>query len=172
MKSLLLTALASLFVFGLQAQTFQPPADFKLEKPEDYAKYEGDVVKCYQWLKATAPGESQREKDAANKFMITWILGSQNLSVEINPKIVTFMETSPELLSIYLGAWANYSINNDYSQDKVKCTRAAINAVIEYYQDNSDTIKKDSNIEEFIEMKKKDKEEETEFFEQYIEENA
>lgn len=172
MKAIALTFTLSLLTIGLNAQTFEVPSDVKLEKQEDYSKYEGDIKKCFEWLMATAPGEEQRKKDLANQFMIPWILGSQNVSIEINPSVVTFMETSPELLSIYLGAWANYSLTNNYSQDKVKCTKAAINAVIKYYEDHGDKIKKDKNIEEYILMKAEDKKERTTTLEQYIKDNA
>jgi len=172
MKSLLFTAFLSFFALGLNAQQFEVPADVTLEEASDYPQYENDIVKCYEWLKATAPGEEQGKKDEANKFMITWILGSPSVSVEINQQIVTFMESSPEMLSIFLGAWAHYSLTNDHSQDKVKCTEAALNAVIDYYETFRDKMKKDKNIEAFIKMKAKDKKEKTTDFEQYVKDNA
>lgn len=172
MKSILLTTLLALFATGLNAQQFNVPTEVTLEEPADYAQYENDVINCYEWLKATAPGEEQMKKDEANKFMITWILGSPNVSVEINPNIVTFMETSPEMLSIFLGAWAHYSLTNDHTQDKVKCTEAALNAVIDYYETFKDEVKKDENIEAFIKMKEKDEKERTTDFKQFVKDNA
>ncbi|MFK7785898.1 MAG: hypothetical protein AB8B56_12320 [Crocinitomicaceae bacterium] len=172
MKAIALTFTLSLFAIGLQAQTFEVPSDVKLEKQEDYSKYEGDIKKCYEWLMTVPPGEQQRKKDLANQFMIPWVLGSQNVSIEIKPSIVTFMETSPEMLSIFFGAWANYSLSNNYSQDRVKCSKAAINAVIKYYEDHSDKMKKDPNIEECILLKEKDKKERTTDFDKYIKDKA
>lgn len=172
MKSLLLTSLLSFFAIGLYAQEFEVPEDVALEEASDYAQYENDIIKCYEWLKEKGPGEEQDKKDEANKFMITWILGSPNVSIEINQKIVTFMESSPEMLSIFLGAWAHYSLTNDHSQDKVKCTEAALNAVIDYYETFRKELKKDKNIEAYIKMKAKDKKERTTDFEQYVKDNA
>lgn len=172
MKAIALTFTLSLFAIGLEAQTFEVPADVKLEKQEDFSDYEDDIKKCFEWLMTVPPGEQQHKKDLANQFMIPWVLGSENVSIEIKPSIVTFMETSPEMLSIFLGAWANYSLTHNYSQDREKCSKAAINAVLKYYEDHSDKVKKDPNIEEYILLKEKDKKERTTNFDQYFKDNA
>lgn len=167
MKALLLTTLLSLFAIGVNAQNFIVPTNVKLEKAEDYSQYEGDIVSCYNWLMATAPGDQQTKRDEANRFFITWILGSPVVSVEIKENIVTFMQSSPDMLVLFLGGWANYTLTNEYSQDKIKGTKAGLDAVMDYYENNSENLKKDKNIEEYIKLKADEKK-----FDEFIKDNA
>lgn len=168
MKALLITSLLSFFAISVQAQVFETPTDVTYEKAEDYVQYEDEVVDCFNWMMATPHGEQQKKRDEANRFLVTWILGSPSVSVEISEKIVTFMQSSPDMLVIFLGGWANYTLTNDYSKDKKKGIKAALNAVIEYYENNREKLKKDKNIEEYIKMKAGDGKK----FEEYIQDNA
>jgi len=57
------------------------------------------------------------------------------VSVELTDKIVTFIK-SADCLLIFLGAYAKYSIENDYSINAYQCNLASIESVIQFYEKN------------------------------------
>ena len=60
MKNGILLILTVLFSLNIQAQDFRVPKRLKLEKAEDYAKYEDDVLKAVKWLKNTPVHEQNQ----------------------------------------------------------------------------------------------------------------
>lgn len=152
MKTFILTALLTI-TFGLQAQDFEVP-DFKLETAEDYAQYEDDVMNGFDWIMETPYGTQDDKRREVAKFLFTWMTGSPSVHPELNENIATFISSSPTIvLVVFLGGWTNYSLENDHSDDKVLGCTAALNAVIDYYQDNRKKLGKDKNIEKYVKMK-------------------
>lgn len=166
MKKFTLTLILATISFGLFAQDFEVPNNYKLDKAEDYDLYEKDIIKCVDWLVETPINEQATKRKEANSFLIDWVNGSPKVSIDIKPEIVTFMKSSPSLLIIFLGGWAKYSIESKDYKNKVAGSMAGIEAVIEFYTKNKDYIKKDKNVEKYIKMKNKGK------LEAYIQKNA
>ena len=154
MKPFAITLFLSLASFVLFAQDFEIPENYSLEKAEDYAPYEEDIMNCFEWLMETPVNEQEDKRQEANKFMLTWMMGSPSISVEISEKIVTFMGSSPKLLIIFLGGWTNYALANDHSEDKLEGTKAGIEAIIDFYTKNRKALSKDKNVEKYVKMKK------------------
>lgn len=166
MKKVLLTLVLSIFTIALFAQTFEVPTDCKLEKAEDYAKYEKDVLSCIDWLAQTPVNEQSAKRKEANAFLLKWLTGSPDVHIDIKPGIVTFMDSSPELLMIFMGGWAKYSIEKEEPKNNVAGSMAGIEAVISFYQSNKAYLKKSKEVEKYIKMKEKGK------LEDYVKKNA
>ena len=155
MKTITFTILLTLLSFGIFAQDYVVPKNYKLEKVEDYALYEKDVVATYEWLMNTTIQEQAQKRKEANAFLITYLTGSPDIQLEIKLEIITFMDKNPDLLIIYMGGWAVKSIETrDYS-NKIEGTKAGIEAVIEFYTKNKAFMQKDKNVEKYIKMKEK-----------------
>ena len=165
MKRLTLTVIFAAFTFGLVAQDFEVPQNYKFEKAEDYAAYEKDVINCFNWLMNTPINEEASKRKEANAFLFKWMSGSPNVHLEIKPGIVTFMN-QPDLFMIFMGGWTKYSLESKDFDDKVEGNMAGINSVIKFYSKNKDLIKKDKNVEKYIKMKEKGK------LRNYIKDNA
>ena len=166
MKTIILTLVLTSISLSLYAQNFEVPENYKLEKVEDYAPYEKDVVKCVDWLMQTPLNEQVKKREEANAFLLKWLSGSPNVHLEIKMEIVTFMETSPDLLVIYLGGWAKYALESQDFENKQAGSLAGIDSVIEFYTRNKTLIQKDKNIEKYVKMKNKGK------LNDYIEKNV
>jgi D-arabinose 1-dehydrogenase-like Zn-dependent alcohol dehydrogenase len=151
---------------GLFAQDFSVPKDYKLVKAEDYAPYEQDIINCVDWLVKTPLKDQPEKRKEANAFLLKWLTGSPNVHIEIKQEIVTFIGTSPDLLMIFMGGWAKYSLESKDFDNKKKGSKAGIDAVIDFYSANRDFLPKDKNVEKYIKMKKKGK------LADYIEKNA
>jgi hypothetical protein len=155
MKSITLTLVLALFSIGLFSQEFEVPKNYKLDKAEDYALYEQDIIKCVDWLMKTPLNEQKAKRKEANAFLLKWLTGSPNVTIEIKPEIVTFMGTSPDLLILFMGGWAKYALESKDFKNKIAGSMAGIEAVIEFYTKNKAFLKKDKNVEKYVKMKNK-----------------
>ncbi len=166
MKKLFLFLFALTISIGAFTQDFEIPKNYKLKKAKDYAPYEQDVINGVKWLLKTPLNEQTNKRKEVNAFLLKWLTGSPNVHIEIKQEIVTFMSSSPDLLMIFMGAWAKYSLETKDFDNKVKGSKAGIESVIEFYNANREFMPKDKNVEKYIKMKKKGT------LDKYIEENA
>ena len=152
MKNLIVTAI----LIVLSAPVFaQIPENWKLEKAEDYAMYEDDVINCIDWLADTPLNEQAAKRKEINAFLLQWITGSPYVHIEIRTEIVTFMESSPDLLILYLAGWTRYALTTKNHEDKLGGVMAGLEAVIDFYSENP--MEKNKHVEKYIKMKKKGK---------------
>lgn len=158
--------LAGLLVSTLiYAQEFEVPENYVLKKAEDYAKYESDIIKCVDWLMATPLNEQKNKRQDAGAFLVAWLTGSPNVSIEIKQEIVTFIG-SPDLLLIFMGGWTKYALESKDFEDMVAGTTAGIEAVMDFYTRNKAYLEKNKEVEKYIKMKTKGT------LKDYIEKNA
>ncbi|PWJ44740.1 hypothetical protein [Sediminitomix flava] len=156
MKKIILTLSLSLISFLSIAQDFVVPK-YEFKSVADYSKYEKEIVACIDWLFETPIIIDKYKRKAANKFLFQWLSGSPDVHIEINPSVITFIETSPDLLLIFMGGWAKYAIEAEGAENKLEGQKAGINAVIDFYTKNESVIKQDKNVKKLIKLKKKGK---------------
>lgn len=166
MKKLHLLFLALIFSISAMAQEFSVPQNFEPKSNKDYAAAHNDVVDCVDWMMATPLNEQIDKRKKANAFLLQFLTGSPDVHIGINPNIVTFMESSPELLMIFMGGWAKYSIENNLVDDAKAGSLAGIEAVIDFYSKNRSFMSKDKHVEKYIKMKNK------RTLKDYVDENA
>lgn len=155
MKTIIFSFLLMIISFGLYSQDFEVPKDYKLEEASDYALYEQDVLKCIDWLMKTPINKQTEKRKDANAFLLKWLSGSSDVHIEIKQEIVTFMGTSPDLLMIFIGGWAKYSLESKDANNKIAGSLAGIESVIDFYTKNKSLMPKDKNVEKYIKMKNK-----------------
>jgi hypothetical protein len=154
MKTITLTLLLTILSVGVFAQEFEVPKDYKFQTAKDYAPYEKDIINCVTWLLNTPLTEQPDKRKESNAFLLKWLTGSPTIKIEIKGEIVTFMDT-PELLMLFMGGWAKYSLESGDLNNKVKGNMAGIEAVIEFYTKNKEALSKNKNVEKYIKMKEK-----------------
>jgi tetratricopeptide (TPR) repeat protein len=151
---------------SLESELFKDNFDnnnISLVTKEDYAKYEKKVIKDFNWLFETPIGVNSEKRKETNAFMMQWMSGSPNVSIELSEKVVTYMDCS-ECLMIFMGSWTKYALGTaEYS--KLKANLVGTENVIEFYNFNKSKIGKNKNIEKFIKLKQKGK------LEKYIKSN-
>jgi len=146
---LMLTILST----GVFAQEYEVPKNYVFSNNEDFIKYETDVLKSIDWLTQT-PIQTQPEKrKEVNTFVLAWLTGSPDVSVEIKTEIVNFMDTNPDLLMIFMCGWAKYSIETKDYDNKIMGNLKGVETVIDFYIKNKENLKKDKNVEKYIKMK-------------------
>ncbi len=139
------------------AQNFRPPEHYTLNTPDDYHKYDKDIIKCVNWLERTPPGEDDEHVKRAGRFLLEWMSGCPYIRFTTNVRIDAFLSDSPEYKVYYMGGWAKYALESKLPKpDRRLCTYAAIKTVIKVYTSISHA-KRDANIEELVELDKASK---------------
>jgi hypothetical protein len=166
MKKLFGILMFSILAFSLVAQEFEVPKNCILSKEEDYAKYEGDILKGIDWLLKTPISSQPEKRREINRFVMTWLTGSPTVNVNIKPEIVNFMKPNPDLLMVFMCGWTKYSIETKDNNNTAMGNQKGIEAVMEFYIKNKEYLKKDNNVEKYIKLKENGK------LEEYISKNA
>ncbi len=152
MKKIILTLFLGAFAFTVLSQEFELPGNYKFEQAEDYSKYEPAVLQGIAWIIATPLDKQEAKRKKINAFLLEWLSGSPYVHLELKKEIVTFID-SPDLLMVFMGAWAKYSLESKEFNNKVAGSLAGLHAVIDFYSRNREVIKKDKNVEKYIKMK-------------------
>ncbi|MDR9398544.1 MAG: hypothetical protein RI562_05730 [Salibacter sp.] len=147
----------SVFLSGSFAQSFDVPESYKLEKGEDYEKYEGEILNCINWLMNSEPNKESEKRDEASKFYLEWIAGTPDVTIDLNLDVAPFAEKSPELLIIYMGGCTKKALNSDEPVSIVDGSETGLISVIEYYQKYEDTLEKNRKVKKLIRLQKKEK---------------
>ena len=155
MKKITFLALAIFFSLSIFSQEFVVPQNIKLEKAEDYAPLENDVLKAIDWLYEIPINEQREKRIEVNAFVLKWLMGSPYVHLEINPKVVTFIGGTPDFLMMFMGGWAKYSIESKDYDNKVAGNLAGIEMVISFYEKNKKQLQKNKDVDKYVKMQKK-----------------
>ncbi|MDR0825023.1 MAG: hypothetical protein LBN74_08005 [Prevotella sp.] len=131
------------------AQNYEAPKDYKFENKESYELYEPQVKETIDYLLQTSLGKDAVKRQGASAFLMAWLTGTPNVSVEINTDVIPFIKTNPELLLPYIAGCTKYALDNNYSKDSVLQSKAGIGTVVVYYRGNRGYLKKDASVEKY-----------------------
>lgn len=145
---------------SLESELFNDKSDnsnvnISLATKEDYTKYEQKVVNDFNWLFETPLGADPKKRKETSAFLMQWMSGSPNVSIELSEKITTYMNCA-DCLMIFMGGWTKYALETkEFS--KLEANLVGTESVIEFYTFNRSQIGKNKNIEKFIKLKEKGK---------------
>ena len=138
----------------VKAQDFEIPKDITLEAPEDYKKYNQDVIDGITWLENTPLNEQESKRKNTSAFLMLWMTGTPTVSIEVSSYVVELTESNPDLLITFLGGWTKYVLENPNDSDKFKGNLAGLKSILEVYKKNKKTgIKKERAVEKLIKLK-------------------
>jgi len=140
---------------SLLAQEVEIPNDLKLENAEDYKKTEQLVLNSTEWLLKTPISENQSKRKEINAFLMKWMSGSPTVSIELVSGIVPL--DCADCLMSFMSGWIKYSLENNYSKDKVECAVAGAENAVEFYKKNKSELGKNSDMEKLMKQQKKGK---------------
>lgn len=152
---LVFTTTLLFFTFIAFCQSPEIPDDVKLETAQDYKDKEQLVLKSIQWLANTPINQQIDERKKVNTFLIQWLTGSPSVSIELRSEFLP--DNCADCMMSFMAGWTKYSLENDYSKDKVACAIAGINSVIALYEKNKESLGRNADIEKMIKRKKKEK---------------
>lgn len=144
MKNQLLTVLAAFFLASTfswsQDASYTPPSKVKLKKAADYEKYEGEILKCIDWLEKTPVNEKVKEHQVANKFFLEWLMGAPNVSVSLYEYVGKFSEVYNQYMITFMGGATKLVLTNKdkkFTEEEIQF--AGVKAVVEQYKANPET---------------------------------
>lgn len=143
------------FATSVHAQAFEIPDFYSFETPEDYETYEQDVLAGINWLLETPMDEQTAKRQKTNAFVLKWMTGTPKVTLQINPNVLPFMTTSPELLIVFMAGWTKHALEQQAYKEPRSGTLAGLEAVIAFYTKNKAAMGKDKNVEKFIKLQKK-----------------
>jgi len=155
MKKIIVILVLTLVTINVFAQDFEIPGNYEFTTKEDYARYEADILKSIEWLTHTPVGTQPEKRLDVNAFLLKWLAGSPDVSVEIKTEIVNFIDPNPELLIIFICGWTKYSIETKDNKNKLTGNLKGIESVMDFYTRYKENMKKDKNVEKYIKMKEK-----------------
>lgn len=139
----------------LSGQEFTVPGNYVLKVPADYGRYENDVLRGIDWIFQTPVDEQKAKRIEVNKFLMDWITGSPNVTIEINQEIMNFVRANPELLMIFLSGWTKHVLESRDNTSVLAGNVKGIESVIAFYGKNIKSLKKDPNVEQYARMKER-----------------
>lgn len=139
------------------AQSFEVPQNVQLETAADYTKYEQDIVRATDWLVATNLDMERAKRKEIGTFVVRWITGSPDITVELNKGIGDLYGSNTDLLLIYMAAYSKYCVQHKNAA-KFDAVKAAVLAMAAVYKKDIG-IEKTGEMEKFIKLNeaKKDK---------------
>ena len=155
-KTLGILLLLTVFISGTSiAQTFVVPENYKLKTPEDYDKYQPDILACIDWLEATPSDQATEKRQEAAAFFITWLTGSPKVSVTVYGFVADLADKNSDLMIIFLGGGTRFILENpDAATDNFKVSLAGLNSVLDVFEKGKG-VKKDKFVANLVEMRKK-----------------
>ncbi|HEX8326176.1 MAG TPA: hypothetical protein VF629_01460 [Hymenobacter sp.] len=133
MKKLLLA-----FVLGglpalASAQTFDVPAQYTLSKPDDFAKYEPQVINTINWLEATPANQDLSRRKQAQRFLVEWASGSPNVSIGLQPYVGELAGKQSDLLVAFMAGWTRYSLQHPDVKDALTLNAEGVQSMLKVY---------------------------------------
>lgn len=154
MKKIALLLITFVMAQTAMSQTLQFSLPIMPEKmwPSDYAKYEGDVLNCCNWLLSVNPEFNQPKHEECASFLLRWLAGAPNVSVLVDTKLVDAKK--PELLVAYLAAWTRQALS-DKNGNALLYANVAETEMLRYYTDYKDIIGKSKLTKKILKQQKK-----------------
>ncbi len=154
MKPTILLFLLALLLGGpaVQAQSggYQAP-DYAFKLPEDYIRFEPQVVEAVNWLEQTPAGQQTTQRQAANKFVFQWVSGSPNMQVELRKYVADLVRQDPDQLVLFMGGWARYQLQHPEVEDPVMLNVAGVSTLLSAYQNGG--YPKNKQMEELLRLR-------------------
>ena len=117
-------------------QTFVVPKNIRLQTPKDYKRYEKDIINCTTWLESSPIDKETEKRKDAGRFMMQWMMGAANVSIDLNLKVLPFAESSPDMLVYFMGGWTRHSLLFPDDTDKLQGNLAGLRSVLTVYRSN------------------------------------
>jgi len=153
LKQVLLLALFSFLLTPVKAQDYKLPENYSFSKPDDYHKYEKDVLKAIDWLENTPANITPDKRKGVNAFILKWVSGCPYITISISPKIFKITEKNPDLFMIFIGGWIKYELANQGMSNTLDGNIAGLKNMLGYYQKEKDkSLVKDKRIEKLLNL--------------------
>ncbi|AMR31893.1 hypothetical protein A0256_10895 [Mucilaginibacter sp. PAMC 26640] len=140
--------------FQARAQVYDVPKNYVLKSKDDYARYEGDIIKTADWFQHTAWAAQPEKMEEATQFFLKWIKGTPSVTIKLTEAVMSLSDKNPQLGFVYMAQYAKYALLHKTNFDVTNANVEAIRALIAKYNVEP-SYKKDDDVEEIIVLDRK-----------------
>jgi hypothetical protein len=148
--------IASILLLGFTIVCNAQKADLLDSLPttkESFIASEKNVLATVDWLENTPLDEEPSKRKNQSALLLAWLINSPTVTIEFNAAVTNFNKKNADLLTIFMGGWVRYALQNNYSKDIVMGSLAGLKAVIKVYKTGQ--YKKDKEVQKLVEMEEK-----------------
>jgi len=117
--------------FGQLGQCPDLPKTYHWQVAEDYAKDRELVKKALRWLCVTPISEDLRDRALANAFVLEWLAGTPEITLDVRTKVLDLPSEHPELLLTFMHGMAYYTILHPKENSEIKKYEAGIKTIVD-----------------------------------------
>ncbi|TGD82518.1 hypothetical protein [Hymenobacter wooponensis] len=137
----------------LAQSAYKVPVGYTLQRPEDYADYNKEVVATVDWLEKTPSNKETEKRREATRFLFQWVSGTPDASVQLQKYVADLTAQEPDLLLLFMGGWARYQIQHPEVKDPVILNTEGIKTVLKGYQTGG--TKRNKQLDSLLELNAK-----------------
>lgn len=122
------------------------------QSESDYKAMEKNVLASIDWMENTPMDQEPEKHKQQYEYLIAWISGSPDITIDLKANIVKFSEKNPELLIVFMGGWVRYALQNNYSNDTFQGNLAGLKSVVKVYK--TGVFKQDKETAKLVQMER------------------
>lgn len=157
MRKLFCMLVFACMLVPLGAQDFEVPKDYVFKTEEDYARYEPQVLKGIDWLLNTQLGSQREKRIQVNSFVVTWLTGAPNVSVNMRSTVANFAKANADLVIVFMCGWTRYELLHKANVNELDANVKSIQAVMDFYVRNKAYLSKDALVEKYLKLNEQGK---------------
>lgn len=109
------------------------PRDLRFEEADDYRKADALAADCIQWLLSPEALQCEMKRKELDAFVMVWISGHPDITVNVDPKLLPYLKTYPELLFPSIYAMTADIMSGNGSEDPYNQHAVAVEAILDQY---------------------------------------
>jgi len=154
MKNIKLLPLLFLFFFYNNAFTqdldLENIGRLEFEEKEDYIGFEEDLLKYIDWLQTTSLKNEYRK--GVHAVVMKWAIGTPTMNIDLFDYVNNFTKKNEDFLVLFIAGWIKQVMENpDDKEDKLKSNLAAVNFILDFYQQGKKMgVKKDKRVAKIL----------------------
>ncbi len=147
-----------LLVVELFSQPGRPvlPETYSRNTTEDFRKDQELVEKCLVWLCKTPINEDVAFRSEVNYFVMEWLAGSPQITIDVKTKYAPFVNDYPELMFSLIHGMALYALRHKAPYDEEKIHLKGLETVCDMIE-TSETLYEQKELRRALKAKKRNK---------------
>ncbi len=151
-------ALFLLFIglsFPVFSQDFEVPENVSLKTAQEIKEAEPTVIQAINWILTTPYVQNNEKRKSVNAYLLMWLTGTKTCTIQLTKEVLDMSAKNSEMLMVFMAGYAKYVLENQDNKSPLKGNLSGVNAVLDFYQKNSDTLQKDKAIEAILQKRTK-----------------
>lgn len=132
------------------------PEKYGWVEDKDYVQDRESIIRVLKWLCTSPPGWQLKQRSLANAYVLEWLAGTPEFSLDVKSEVVPSLDKFPDLLNSLMHGMALYKLEHPEVTDSVKLHTEGL-AVIAELAMQSKELAADREIRKLIKNYKRHK---------------